>query len=140
MEIQEKQLAGSGLRLLNFVIDTIAYLLLWFTTAVLLIVLGLDIPYMDSNGELVRILPLIIVVPVFWIYYILTEYFFQRTLGKLITGTKVVTETGEKPSFLAILGRTLCRSIPFEYVSYLMLVVGIHDSLSKTRVIKTRFI
>ncbi|MVM37941.1 hypothetical protein GO730_10615 [Spirosoma sp. HMF3257] len=69
-------------------------------------------------------------------YYILTELLFQRTLGKVLTKTKVVSLTGDKPSLLQIIFRTLSRSIPFEYLSYFVTVEGLHDKLSKTRVVK----
>ena len=58
-----------------------------------------------------------VLVPI--LYYILFESFFQRTLGKMITGTKVVSTTGGKAGFGAILGRTFSRLIPFEVFSFM---------------------
>lgn len=64
------------------------------------------------------------------------EYVFQRTPGKFLTGTKVVAIDGTKPTIKAILIRTLCRFIPFEFISYLgSNKFGMHDSISKTRVV-----
>ena len=72
-------------------------------------------------------------------YYFLLEGVSGRTLGKLITGTKVVTEDGQKPSFTNIAVRTLCRCIPFEPFSFFGSGTGgWHDSLSKPRVIKVK--
>lgn len=73
-------------------------------------------------------------------YHLLCESIWQRTLGKVITGTKVVDRNGNKPSFLKILGRSLVRFIPFEPFSFLFsgYPVGWHDSLSKTLVVPAR--
>ena len=73
-------------------------------------------------------------------YFVVMETLFQRTLAKFLTGTRVVTKTGEHPSFGQIVGRTLARCIPFEAFSFLGNgnPVGWHDSLSNTRVVNTR--
>jgi uncharacterized RDD family membrane protein YckC len=128
--------AGRGIRFINMIVDMIAFFIIWLLISIVLIKLGLDQTNVDSSGESVPVIPMIIIIPVFWFYYILTEYTFQQTLGKLLTKTKVSTKSGDKPSILQILGRTLSRSIPFEYISYLFSANGIHDSLSGTTVIK----
>ena len=69
-------------------------------------------------------------------YYTVLEGFTGRTLGKFITRTYVVTAEGLKPGFLTILGRTLCRFIPFEALTFLFSSVGFHDRLSHTRVVR----
>ena len=54
----------------------------------------------------------------------------------MITKTRVVTEDGQKPTAMNILGRTACRFIPFDAFSFLgSKAVGWHDSISKTHVI-----
>ena len=136
MDNDSLNLAGSGDRLINFIVDMITFILLWLIVSFILILIGFNQTYTDSTGETLPIIPMIIVVPTFWGYYVFAELLFQRTLGKLLTRTKVVTKTGDKPGFGQILGRTLSRSIPFEYFSYLFTINGIHDRLSGTRVIK----
>jgi uncharacterized RDD family membrane protein YckC len=69
-------------------------------------------------------------------YYFTCEYFFGRTVAKILTNCYVATEYNEKPTFLAILIRTLCRYIPFEYFSFLGTGVGWHDKISKTYVVR----
>jgi uncharacterized RDD family membrane protein YckC len=70
------------------------------------------------------------------INYLVLEYFFGRSLGKLVTGTVVVNKNGLKPSFGAILIRTLCRLIPFDPLSFLGKSGRIwHDVLSATYVV-----
>ena len=48
------------------------------------------------------------------VYYIPLEAMSGRTIGKLITGTKVVSEDGHRPPFSEVIKRTLSRFIPFE--------------------------
>lgn len=71
------------------------------------------------------------------VYYCFFEGLWARTPGKFICGTVVVTEAGEKPPFLQVLGRSLCRLIPFEVFSGFADRCW-HDSISKTRVVMTR--
>ena len=72
-------------------------------------------------------------------YFIVMEALFQRTIGKMATGTCVVTVNGGVPSFGQIVGRSFARIIPFEAFSFLgKIPCGWHDTLSGTRVIKSR--
>lgn len=68
------------------------------------------------------------------VYYVCFEATIARTPGKLIFGTMVVNEAGIKASLKQVIGRTLCRFIPFEVFS------GFsdrpwHDSISNTYVV-----
>jgi uncharacterized RDD family membrane protein YckC len=129
-------LAGQGQRILNVLIDMITFFIIWIILSAVLIISGLNQTYLNEAGERLPIIPIIILVPTFWGYYLVTEFMFQRSFGKILTKTKVVSMTGDKPTLRQIIYRTLSRSIPFEYFSYLVTVEGIHDKLSKTRVIK----
>jgi len=71
------------------------------------------------------------------LYYFICDYFFQRTVGKLVTKTKTVNVWGEKPKLKQVLIRTTTRFVPFEALTFFTSNgVGWHDKLSKTRVIK----
>ncbi len=72
------------------------------------------------------------------IYYWALEGLTGQTLGKMFTGTCVVTEDGFRPSGMTILGRTLCRLIPLEALSFLG-KRGWHDSLSATQVVRITY-
>ena len=128
-------LAGQRARLINAMVDTVSCMILWLLLSLGLISMGFNHTIVDETGEQLPFIP-IIVLPTFWGYYILAEFLFQRTIGKLLTRTKVVTTTGDKPTLKQIVGRTLSRSIPFEYLSYLGSPSGIHDTLSGTRVVR----
>jgi uncharacterized RDD family membrane protein YckC len=66
-------------------------------------------------------------------YYLILESFFSQTPGKVLMGSKVFNREEEAPSFLAILGRTFCRFIPFEGI-FFVLGYKLHDSISSTYV------
>lgn len=75
-----------------------------------------------------------------FLYYWLFEGLFGRTIGKLLTGTKVVAVDGGCANALAILERTLIRLIPFEVFSFLGTSnSGWHDRWSKTAVVKAKY-
>lgn len=122
--------ASTTSRLVNYLIDIIA----GYIFAVLVIfIITMIIPVDFVTGPLVMI---ILLMASFLAYYISMEVIFQKTLGKFITKTKVVTINGEKPKEQEIVLRTLCRMIPFDHFSFLFSRNGWHDQFSKTRVIK----
>jgi len=93
-------------------------------------------PINDDLSDTGAIL-LLICIPFYWIA---TEYFFDKSPAKFLTRTKVVMKDGTKPSFLTIIGRTLCRFIPFEPFSFLGgKAIGWHDSITNTRVVMDKF-
>ena len=72
-------------------------------------------------------------------YYTVCERAVGRTLGKLVTGTKVITTEGTRPTLKQILGRSLARCVPFEPFSFLGgLPSGWHDRWSGTCVVDLR--
>jgi len=73
------------------------------------------------------------------LYFILTEHLFGKSIGKMITGTKVVNHRGQKPTLGQIIGRAFSRLIPLEAFSFLgESGIGWHDSLTSTYVIKEK--
>jgi uncharacterized RDD family membrane protein YckC len=72
------------------------------------------------------------------IYYTICEAAFKGyTLGKLITGTKAIRDTGEPLTFKDALLRSLSRIVPFEVFSGLGHRPW-HDTWTKTTVVKSR--
>ena len=120
-------------RLLNSIIDSVVYLVFSFVLGFVLAILGMF-------GLIESIPDIVFGVVILCLYYIPCEFFWGRTLGKLITGTKVVDSEGGKPTFGRILGRTFARFVPFEAFSFLgrKQPKGWHDSWSNTMVISTR--
>ncbi|GAA3954735.1 RDD family protein [Hymenobacter algoricola] len=71
-----------------------------------------------------------------FVYYAGAEFFFQRSVGKLLTHTLVVSQDDERPSLGAVLLRTVCRFIPLEPLSLLLTGKRVwHDTLSGTKVV-----
>jgi uncharacterized RDD family membrane protein YckC len=69
-------------------------------------------------------------------YYIPLEYFMGKTIGKMITRTKVVTRDGEKAELGDIVIRNLARIIPFDALSFFSEnPVGWHDKAGNTIVV-----
>jgi uncharacterized RDD family membrane protein YckC len=67
--------------------------------------------------------------------FILGEFFFQKTLGKFLTGSIVVNEWGENPDFKTVLLRTVIRVLPWEPFSFFSDDRGWHDRWTNTFVI-----
>ena len=109
------------IRFLNFIIDSLVFLV---------IVVSASFVFRDivEQNEM-KIYSIVF----YCAYYFLFELLLGRTIGKMITKTKVVDKhSKEDPSFIQI----LLRLIPLDYISYLFSSNGIHDYLSSTQLIK----
>tara|TARA_R110002111_G_C5838303_1_gene358609 strand:- start:90 stop:671 length:582 start_codon:yes stop_codon:yes gene_type:complete len=122
----DSNVVSSGIRFLNFIIDFIIWLII---AAIFTFPLSAN----DGNQML---LGYVIMFATFIGYYAIMEIKFQKTIGKFVTKTRVVKMNGEKPENSDIISRTFCRLIPFDRVSFLFTKNGIHDFLSKTKVVK----
>jgi uncharacterized RDD family membrane protein YckC len=132
-EIEEEP-ASRGRRFANLLIDTVCYYAL---AVVVGIVIALVDPsffdHMSAAGNYLFGAGVIV------IYYVPSEALFGRTMGKLVTRTRVVSQSGGPPDFLQALRRTLIRFVPFEAFTFLSeKSVGLHDRWSETRVVLTR--
>lgn len=127
---------SSLIRFVNFIIDFFAWFIITF---IILTISSLTITIFGlNNGEFLFLIDFIIIFGTFIIYFAFMEIKFQKTLGKFITNTKVVKVNGEKPTSGDIFTRTICRLIPFDQISFLFVKNGIHDFLSKTKVVKNK--
>ena len=75
-----------------------------------------------------------IVILIWLSYFIIFEYYFQRTPAKYILKLRVVNVDGNKASLIQIIQRNLAKLIPLEYVSYKNQSWW-HDRWSKTKVL-----
>jgi uncharacterized RDD family membrane protein YckC len=71
------------------------------------------------------------------LYYTFFEGRWARTPGKWAFGTAVVCEDGSRPELGRVVVRTLCRFLPVDALSFLVADNGLHDSISRTRVVRT---
>ena len=117
-DIVQKNKADKGLRFANLLIDFVFFILIMFAIGFVagLVLYFID-PYStffedleDINPFLDRILTSFIMV----FYYFGIETLTKgRSIGKFITGTKVVTLEGDLPTTNVFLKRSFCRIIPF---------------------------
>ena len=130
----EAEPASATRRFWNFVIDLIAIRL---GLLVAEIAYGLTFG-LNALKELDGIEWWALYIACYIVYYSALEIVFGRTLGKVITGTRVVTTDGHPLWLPTALVRTVCRLIPLEPVSFTLSETWWHDSLSKTQVVLVR--
>lgn len=128
-----QEVASKGRRFGTLLIDYLGFYLLSF-----LVGMTIGLMFGKPGAQALKdIPPILLGVILLLLYYGFFEGIWQRTPGKFILGTVVVNAAGEKPSFGQILGRTLCRFIPFEAFSFFG-QEGWHDSIPKTKVVLVR--
>ena len=141
------EFAGKWRRFFNFLIDYTCLKIFWTIMAMLVIA------WLSMQGESPEVayrhymdmpkgFKYLYTTSSISIYYLLMESAFGLTVGKLVTGTRIVDEQGGRPTFGQIVGRTLCRMIPFEPFSLLFAgsgeARGWHDSIPRTYVVRKR--
>lgn len=125
-------------RFTGFIIDRIVSGLLMYaiTFGVIIVVTEFG---SSTLGNIIASSMYVFAIFIGFFYYLILEGFFQKSIGKMVTGTKVVNLDGEKPSFGSITIRSLSRLIPFEALSFLFYgkypLKGWHDRFSKTIVV-----
>ena len=127
----ESNMVSAVTRFLNHIIDSVIWLII---TSILITIIGFSLGEIIVN--FIPLISLFLLLISFVVYYAFMEIKFQKTIGKFITKTKVVKINGDKPEASDILMRTLCRLVPFDRFTFLFMQNGIHDTLSKTTVIK----
>jgi len=146
-EIVAKNLAGTWLRLVNFVIDVLVIDLIFETITFFWVIesaknMGFEV-MTNMNMFFVKSFFInsfyynLIILCVFVLYYFVCEFLFKgRTIGKFITGTIVVTNEGKVPTTRQFFIRSISRIVPFDPLSFLFNANGWHDRWAKTCVVK----
>jgi uncharacterized RDD family membrane protein YckC len=117
-------------QLLDIVGITFAAMLLGF--ALRLVSMAVSVDVMQSTGPFFGL-------GVVFLYYFVCEAVFGQTLGKLVTGTRVVTESGARAPLWLVLFRSIYRFVPLEPLSiFSRRRLMWHDLWSKTRVVRVR--
>ena len=122
----ENKKASSLTRFLNFIIDSIVWL----------VIVAILTNSLNAKDPIQILIGYFIFFASYIGYYVFMETKFQKTIGKFITKTKVVNKNGTKPKLGDVLRRTFCRLIPFDRISFLFTANGFHDRLSDTTIIK----
>ncbi len=134
--------ASTGKRFVNYLIDRVAMIGFGIVVVVVLMIainsISPDSGIAEWFENMDSVEEFLLGYAVSFLYYFSMESAFSRTIGKIVTGTKVIRENGGKPGLTTLLGRSLARLIPFEPFSFLGGNRGWHDGLSGTRVIDLR--
>ena len=132
------QLASKGQRFVNYLIDG---LLIGIPVNLLFAPkIEIDPNYpgqVDTSGYGTYYFLLIVIMLA---YYAVMEKNLGKTVGKMVTNTRVVREDGGAISWGQAFGRAASRFIPFEPFSVLFGKdgVGWHDKFPATRVVKNK--
>lgn len=144
LQIIDRNRATKWTRVGNIVIDRIVFSMLFFMFALLggLIdgILGIYFftRLFDQLSGIGRITDIVITNMLFFSYMFIVEYITKgRSIGKFVTGTKVIMTDGTAPSFRDYFIRNTCRLVPLDSLSFLG-ENGWHDSWSNTRVINIK--
>ena len=133
--------ASAGKRFANFIIDLIVFMILAFgfgivSAIVVLIIYPEAADTIETEFEKYNLLFALVLRVA---YYTVMEASSGRTIGKLLTGTRVVDKDGKTPGFNAVFLRSLARMVPFEAFSFLGTVPrGWHDTWTDTWVIDAK--
>jgi len=136
MNQSNTQPAKWSLRLVNFLLD---YVIIGLIVELFMVLFG-DESLFNTSWPYPDIVYLYSALTVI-VYYTLMEGLTGRTIGKYITGTKVIMDMdSSKPTLINSLVRSLCRFIPFDIFSFFRPNPrGWHDSGSLTKVVETKY-
>jgi len=135
--ITDFELAKRDQRAAGFILDALITYPLMIVLMTLPNALGIFV-LLDIDIDLYQIPRLAAWLVTLFFYYLICEGIWHKTTGKLITGTRVIQITGETPTIMQILIRTLVRFIPLEFITYLdgrKRPSGWHDRWSGTLVV-----
>ncbi|MGG5210987.1 RDD family protein [Chryseobacterium sp. MIQD13] len=137
LQIVDRHRASKGARFANYLIDLVAFYIAFFVILMILMVISPAYrEWITNTSDIVQRLIGII-------SYILFTFFIEavtggRSLGKLITGTRVIMTDGQKPSVGDYFLRNIIRGIILvDQLSFLG-ENGFHDNWSNTRVINIK--
>lgn len=123
------RIVGTGTRILNFIVDTLVVFAIAYT------VYKIRQWYVFYYGVKFINFGYLFFAALF-VYYFLLESFSGRTLGKLLSYSKVVTVQGKKPSVIKIFVRSLMRLTIVDMFFIPFLDKPLHDYVSKTEVVE----
>jgi uncharacterized RDD family membrane protein YckC len=123
------RIVGTGTRVLNFLVDTLIVFAIAFTA------------FKIRQWYVVYYRAQFISFAWFFfsalfVYYFLMEFLLGRTVGKLLTYSKVVGNNGKKAGVLQIFIRSLERITVIDMFFIPFLEKPLHDYVSKTEVVE----
>lgn len=141
LAVVDRNRSSKGIRLANLIIDRVVIFLIFiafgFFSSLIFSLFKIDffINIVHKMSTVNRLTDIVITSSVYFLYLLLVEYFTKgRSIGKYITGSKVICIDGTEPTFKDYFIRNISRFVPFDVLSFLG-ENGWHDSWSDTRVI-----
>lgn len=131
-----QQDAASELRFVNYIIDLVSFYAIVIGLFFLIALSAYGTKVFQALENMPDIFDFVLLHILYGIYMLLVEGAFKgKTLGKLITGTRVIHTRNAAFSWRDALHRGIMRMIPLEYFTA---CVGspFHDQWTATRVIK----
>ena len=137
-EIMSRQEAPPHLRFVNYIIDLLSFYAIIITLIILLALTAYGPRIFQAIENLDSLSDFVILHVLYGLYMLIVEGIFRgKTLGKLITGTRVVHQRTHSFSWQDALRRGCMRMIPLEYFTG---CVGspFHDQWTETHVIREK--
>lgn len=137
-EYTSQQDATVELRFVNYIIDLLSFYAIIITLIILITLTAYGPRVFQVLERMSDISDFVLLHVLYGFYMLIVEGVFKgKTLGKLITRTRVIHERNAAFSWRDALRRGVMRMIPLEYVTG---CVGspFHDQWTETRVIKER--
>lgn len=135
-ELVIRQDAKPVLRFINYLVDLLSFYALLVVAILLIALTGYARPVFAAIENMPDLLDFVLLHVLYGSYLLIVEGVCKgKTLGKLITGTRVVSEHSRAFGWRDALGRGAMRMIPLEYFTA---CTGspFHDQWTATRVIK----
>lgn len=144
LKIVEDNKASLVIRFVNLLIDRVFVYVLFFLYGLFSVLIYkfcniyflVDIAYKIRGMN--KLEDFILTSVVYFIYLFSMEYLTKgRTIGKYITGTRVLSSDGTQPTLQDYFIRNISRLVPFDSFSFFG-YNGWHDNWSNTRVISIK--
>lgn len=127
--------ASAGQRFVNYLIDLIIFYVLMFIVGIFIGIAAVA-GVASTESVAITILTYVFAIAFYLLYYTLLEGSKGKTLGKLVSKTKVVTEDGTPMTYNKAFVRSLSRLVPFEPLSVFFGLKMWHDQWTNTMVVK----
>ena len=144
LQVVHQNKADKIYRFINYIIDFgFAVIIIWTIVFIFVMgqyfITGKDID--ETIDEIANMNPLIDRIGTLLVYgllmFLIEKFSNGRSLGKLITGTKVVKSDGSELTTDDLLKRNFTRAVPFDQLTFLG-NSGWHDNWSNTRVVRIK--
>lgn len=144
LQVVERNKADKGYRFLNYLIDfgfsvMVIVVLAFIYVIAQYFITGKDMD--EAMDEITNVNPLLDRIGTLLLYglimFLMEKFSNGRSLGKLITGTKVVKADGSELTTDDLLKRNFTRAVPFDQLTFLG-NTGWHDGWSNTRVVRVK--